>query len=85
MPTIKYALEQGAKAVVLMSHLGRPDGQPKSKYSLAPVAEELSKLLDKKVSFLPDSVGKEIESAVNEGTDGKKNFCSAPFAMSDRY
>ncbi|EWC48363.1 phosphoglycerate kinase [Drechslerella stenobrocha 248] len=70
LPTIKYAIDQGAKAVVLMSHLGRPDGLVKSKYSLSPVAEELSKLLDKKVTFLPDSVGKEIEEAVNEGTDG---------------
>ncbi|KAF3196710.1 phosphoglycerate kinase [Orbilia oligospora] len=70
LPTIKYALEQGAKSVILMSHLGRPDGLAKSKYSLAPVAEELSKLLDKKVTFLPDSVGKEIEEAVNSGTDG---------------
>ncbi|KAK6356385.1 phosphoglycerate kinase [Orbilia javanica] len=70
LPTIKYALEQGAKAVVLMSHLGRPDGLVKSKYSLAPVAEELSKLLEKKVTFLPDSVGKEVEEAVNAGTDG---------------
>ncbi|RVD84278.1 uncharacterized protein DFL_006039 [Arthrobotrys flagrans] len=70
LPTIKYALEQGAKAVILMSHLGRPDGLVNSKYSLAPVAEELSKLLDRKVAFLPDSVGKEVEEAVNAGTDG---------------
>ncbi|KAK6363630.1 phosphoglycerate kinase [Orbilia blumenaviensis] len=70
LPTIKYALDQGAKAVVLMSHLGRPDGLVKQKYSLAPVAEELSKLLEKKVTFLPDSVGKEVEEAVNGGSDG---------------
>ncbi|EPS40709.1 hypothetical protein H072_5401 [Dactylellina haptotyla CBS 200.50] len=70
LPTIKYALEHKAKAIILMSHLGRPDGLPKSKYSLAPVAEELSKLLDKKVTFLPDCVGKEIEEAVNDGSDG---------------
>ncbi|KAK6495281.1 phosphoglycerate kinase [Arthrobotrys musiformis] len=70
LPTIKYALEQGAKSVILMSHLGRPDGLVKAKYSLAPVAEELSKLLEKKVTFLPDSVGKEVEEAVNAGTDG---------------
>ncbi|KAF3939427.1 hypothetical protein ABW19_dt0201792 [Dactylella cylindrospora] len=70
LPTIKYALEHKAKAIVLMSHLGRPDGKVVAKYSLAPVAEELSKLLDKKVTFLPDCVGKEIEEAVNEGTDG---------------
>ncbi|KAK6544422.1 phosphoglycerate kinase [Orbilia ellipsospora] len=70
LPTIKYALEHGAKSVILMSHLGRPDGLPNQKYSLAPVAEELSKLLDKKVTFLPDCVGKETEEAVNDGKDG---------------
>ena len=43
LPTIKYALEHGAKAVILMSHLGRPDGKAQSKYSLKPVADELSK------------------------------------------
>ncbi|KAF3929151.1 hypothetical protein AA313_de0200780 [Arthrobotrys entomopaga] len=70
LPTIQYAVDHGAKSVILMSHLGRPDGLPNQKYSLAPVAEELSKLLKKKVTFLPDCVGKEIEEAVNEGKDG---------------
>ena len=45
LPSIRYALENGAKCVVLMSHLGRPDGQRKDKFSLAPVAEELKKQL----------------------------------------
>src|SRR5471032_1690798 len=44
LPTIQYALQQGA-AVVLMSHLGRPDGQRIAKFSLQPVAAELEKLL----------------------------------------
>jgi phosphoglycerate kinase len=44
LPTIKYALEQGA-SVVLMSHLGRPDGKVIAKFSLKPVAAELEKLL----------------------------------------
>ncbi|THD26639.1 Phosphoglycerate kinase [Fasciola gigantica] len=57
LPTIKYALEKGAKSVVLMSHLGRPDGNKVDKYSLKPVAEEVSKLLGKAVQFLPDCVG----------------------------
>ncbi|HSP41927.1 MAG TPA: phosphoglycerate kinase, partial [Luteolibacter sp.] len=48
LPTIRYALEKGA-AVVLMSHLGRPNGQRVEKFTLKPVAEELSKLLDKPV------------------------------------
>jgi len=47
LPTIKYALENGAKSVVLMSHLGRPNGMRNEKFSLKPVAEELKKLLGK--------------------------------------
>lgn len=47
IPTIKYALEKGAKSVVLMSHLGRPDGRKADKYSLLPVKAELDKLLGK--------------------------------------
>ncbi|EIW68287.1 hypothetical protein TREMEDRAFT_57271 [Tremella mesenterica DSM 1558] len=71
LPTIKYALEQGAKSVILMSHLGRPDGQPIPKYSLKPVATKLSELLGKEVTFLPDCVGEEIQKAVLEGKDGQ--------------
>jgi len=62
LPTIKYALEQGA-SVVLMSHLGRPDGQRIAKFSLKPVAEELAKLLGKPVKFLDDCVGAAVEAA----------------------
>jgi len=67
LPTINYAIEKGA-SVVLMSHLGRPDGQRISKFSLKPVAAELEKLLGKKVTFLDDCVGPAIESAVAPGT-----------------
>jgi len=62
LPTIQYALEKGA-AVVLMSHLGRPDGQRNEKFSLQPIATELSKLLGKPVDFLQDCVGPEVEAA----------------------
>jgi len=62
LPTIQYALEQGA-SVVLMSHLGRPDGQRIAKFSLKPVAVELEKLLGKPVKFLDDCVGAAVESA----------------------
>jgi len=62
LPTIKYALEQGA-SVVLMSHLGRPDGQKIAKFSLKPVAVELEKLLGKPVTFLDDCVGPAVEAA----------------------
>lgn len=47
LDSVKYALEKGAKSVVLMSHLGRPDGQANLKYTLKPVAEELKKLLNR--------------------------------------
>ena len=64
--TIRYALEQGA-AVVLMSHLGRPDGQKVAKYTLQPVAAELQKLLGKPVTFLDDCVGPAVEAACAKG------------------
>ncbi|KAI0233197.1 phosphoglycerate kinase [Massospora cicadina] len=71
LPTIQYVLEQGAKSVVLMSHLGRPNGEKVQKYTLQPVAEELSQLLGKKVQFLNDCVGPEVEKACAEATDGQ--------------
>lgn len=67
LPTINYALEKGA-SVVLMSHLGRPDGKVVAKYSLKPVADELSKLLNKPVKFLTDCVGAQVEAACAAGT-----------------
>jgi phosphoglycerate kinase len=71
LPTIKYALDQGAKSVILMSHLGRPDGKRVEKESLKPVAEELKKLLGKDVKFLNDCVGDEVEHAANEADNGQ--------------
>lgn len=53
LPTINYLLDHGAK-VILMSHLGRPKGQPNPKYSLEPVAKRLSELLGKEVVFADD-------------------------------
>lgn len=70
LPTIKYALEQGAKDVVLMSHLGRPNGERVAKYSLRPVVGELEKLLGKKVTFLEDCVGPEVEKACADPAPG---------------
>jgi phosphoglycerate kinase len=67
LPTIKYALEKGA-SVVLMSHLGRPDGQKIAKFSLQPVAAELAKLLGRPVKFLDDCVGPAVEAACAPGT-----------------
>lgn len=65
MPSINYILERGAKSLVLMSHLGRPDGKVQAKYSLAPVVPVLEKALGggRKVLFLKDCVGAEVEAA----------------------
>lgn len=70
LPTIKHALESKAKSIVLMSHLGRPDGKRVEKYSLALVAKELEKLLGANVTFLNDCVGLEIEERVAKASDG---------------
>ncbi|KAM5444125.1 phosphoglycerate kinase [Microsporum ferrugineum] len=71
LPTIKYAVEHGAKAVILMSHLGRPDGKVNPKFSLKPVVPELERLLGKQVTFLNDCVGKEVEDSIASATDGQ--------------
>ncbi len=71
VPTIKYAIDHGAKAVILMSHLGRPDGKANPKYSLKPVIPELEKLLGKKVTFTSDCVGPEVEETVNKASGGE--------------
>ena len=63
LDTVKYALEKGAKSVVLMSHLGRPDGSRVEKYTLRPVADELKKLLGREITFLSDCVGPDVEAA----------------------
>jgi phosphoglycerate kinase len=67
LPTITYLIEAGAR-VILVSHLGRPKGVT-PKYTLAPVAEHLSQLLSQPVPLLPDSVGPEVEAAVNKLQD----------------
>jgi phosphoglycerate kinase len=63
LPTIQYLLDQDA-AVVLMSHLGRPKGEPRPELRMDPVAHRLSQLLGKPVAKLDDFVGPEVESAV---------------------
>jgi phosphoglycerate kinase len=62
LPSIRYVLARGA-SLVLMSHLGRPDGQRIGEYSLGPVAERLQTMLGTRVTFLPDCVGPNVERA----------------------
>lgn len=68
LPTIRYALEQGAHSIILMSHLGRPKGKPSSEFSLRPVATYLAGLVDAPVEFVEDCVG----PAVKAKADGLK-------------
>ena len=69
IPTINYATERSAR-VILASHLGRPKGQRVEKYSLRPVAEHLSNLIEKPVAFADDCVGQAAESKVESLKDG---------------
>lgn len=70
LDSIKYALDKGAKSLVLMSHLGRPDGKRNEKFSLKLVADELKKLLGRDVQFLSDCVGSEVEAACADPAPG---------------
>ena len=64
LPTIKYILTNGAKKIILMSHLGRPDGKIVAKYSLKPVAQKLKELLGENVLFLNDCIGDNIKKEI---------------------
>jgi len=63
LPTIKYLIERRAR-IILMSHLGRPEGKPSKEFSLAPLAERLSQILEKTVVFTPDCIGPNVEKSV---------------------
>jgi len=75
LPTIEYLIKKGAK-IILMSHLGRPEKNQKSKiknqkFSLGPIALRLEELLRQKVNFLDDCVGEKIEKEIDETKEGE--------------
>jgi phosphoglycerate kinase len=70
VPTIEYALDHGARAVVLASHLGRPKGKPNPEMSLRPVAARVGELLKRPVAFAADCVGEAAQRTVAAAPDG---------------
>jgi phosphoglycerate kinase len=70
LPTIRFLLERHAR-VILMSHLGRPDGQVVEKLRMAPIAQELARLLGQPVKTAPDSVGPEVERIARDLKPGE--------------
>ncbi|NLI65315.1 MAG: phosphoglycerate kinase [Tissierellia bacterium] len=71
LPTIQYLIEEGAR-VILMSHLGRPKGEANPKFSLLPVANRLSELLEKEVVFAKDDlvISQAVKDKIDELKDG---------------
>jgi 3-phosphoglycerate kinase len=68
LPTIKYILQNQAKKLILMSHLGRPEGKAVEKYSLKPVAVRLQELLGEPVKFLNDCIGQDIKKEIDSAS-----------------
>jgi len=71
LPTIKKILEAKPKCLILMSHLGRPDGKRDESYTLRPIANALGELLVKSVTFVEDCIGPEVEKTCDLAKDGE--------------
>jgi len=70
LPTVKHLLEGGGR-LILMSHLGRPEGKPNPEFSLKPVAARLGELLQRPIRMLPDCVGDEVARTAASLKDGE--------------
>lgn len=70
LPTLKYLLKHNCK-IIIISHLGRPDGKPNPKYTLLPVAKRLGELLGIKIDFISDCIGDKITNAVKKLKPGQ--------------
>ncbi|MCR4337074.1 MAG: phosphoglycerate kinase [Candidatus Omnitrophica bacterium] len=100
-PTIRYALEHGARKVILMSHLGRPDGKVVEKMRLKPAAKRLEDILKEKVLALSECVGENVKNSIEassekvillenlrfhkEETDNDSNFARQLASLADIY
>lgn len=71
LPSINFVLENKAKSLVLMSHLGRPDGVPSEEFSMKPLVPAIEDLLKRKVTFLPNCVGVDVEKECREAKEGR--------------
>lgn len=101
LPTINYILSKKPEKLILLSHLGRPDGKLISKYSLKPVAQRLKELLGQQVRMLADCIGETIQKEINaaretvillenlrfhpEEEQNEPNFSKALASLADIY
>ncbi|MRR11777.1 phosphoglycerate kinase, partial [bacterium] len=70
LPTLRYLVDHGAR-VIIVSHLGRPKGEPDPQFSLRPVRRVLSRLLGRNVHFSDAIVGPDVTEAVERMVDGE--------------